>query len=79
MIKYFEERWNIKFRPFIEKSKLYSLATKTNEDSDSFIEIIRPYVKQVPSLLYKIRDSFTKKEFIAQQNAVPKRETLSNE
>lgn len=69
IIEYFKDRWNIEFRPFIEKSKLFSIATKTNEDTDKFIEIVKPYIEQVPSLLYKIRSSSTKKEFIAQQNA----------
>lgn len=76
IIQYFKEIWNIEFRPFLEKSKLFSIATKTNNDSDKFIEIVRPYVEQVPSLLYKIRNSLTKEEFIAQQNAVSKCETL---
>lgn len=79
VIQYFKERWNIEFRPFLEKSKFFSIAAKTNEDSDKFIKIVKPYVEQVPSLLYKIRDSLTKKEFIAQQNAVSKCETLSEE
>lgn len=79
IIQYFKEKWDIEFRPFLEKSKLYSIATRTNEDSDKFISIIKPYVEQVPSLLYKIRDSLTKEEFIAQQNAVSKCETLKNE
>ena len=79
IIQYFNERWNIEFRPFLEKSKLFSIATRTNEDSDRFIKIVKPYVEQVPSLLYKIRENHTKKEFIAQQNAVSKRETLKNE
>ena len=67
IIKYFKERWNVEFRPFIEKSKLFSIATRTNADTDKFINIVKPYIEQVPSLLYKIRNSFTKKEFIAQQ------------
>lgn len=79
IIQYFKEIWNIEFRPFLEKSKLFSIATKTNNDSDKLIEIVRPYVEQVPSLLYKIRNSLTKEEFIAQQNAVSKRETLQKE
>ena len=78
IIQYFKERWDIEFRPFLEKSKLFSIATRTNEDSDKFIKIVKPYVEQVPSLLYKIRDNLTKKEFIAQQNAVSKCETLKN-
>lgn len=79
IIQYFKEKWGIEFRPFLEKSKLFSIATKTNNDSSKFIEIVRPYVEQVPSLLYKIRDSLTKEEFIARQNAVSKRETLQRE
>lgn len=75
MIDYFKEKWNVEFRPFLEKSRLYSLATSTNNDTDKFIEIIKPYVEQVPSLLYKIRKSLTKEEFIAQQQADSKRET----
>lgn len=75
MIDYFKERWKVEFRPFLEKSKLYSLATRTNNDTDKFIEIVKPYVEQVPSLLYKIRKSLTKEEFIAQQQAGSKRET----
>lgn len=75
MIDYFKERWGVEFRPFLEKSKLYSLATRTNNDTDKFIEIIKPYVEQIPSLLYKIRKSFTKEEFIAQQQTGSKCET----
>lgn len=67
IISYFKEKWGVEFRPFIEKSKLYSIATRTNADSDKFISIVKPYVKQVPSFLYKIRTSLTKEEFIAQQ------------
>lgn len=76
IIEYFKEKWNVEFRSFLERSKLYSIATRTNEDSDKFISIVKPYVEQVPSLLYKIRNSLTKEEFIAQQNAVSKCETL---
>lgn len=75
MIDYFKEKWKVEFRPFLEKSKLYSLATRTNNDTDKFIEIIKSYVEQVPSLLYKIRKSLTKEEFTAQQQAGSKRET----
>lgn len=79
IIQYFKERWNIDFKPFIEKSKLYSISARGNENSDRFIKLVKPYIEQVPSLLYKIRNSLTKEEFIAQQNAVSKRETLRNE
>ena len=79
IIQYFKEKWDIEFRPFLEKSKFFSISTRTNKDSDKFIKIVKPYVEQVPSLLYKIRENLTKKEFIAQQNAVSKCETLKKE
>ena len=79
IIQYFKEKWDIEFRPFLEKSKFFSISTRTNKDSDKFIKIVKPYVEQVPSLLYKIRENLTKKEFIAQQNAVSKCEKLKNE
>lgn len=79
IIKYFQEEWKIKFRPFKEGKGTFSIASSTETDCKKFIEIVQPYIKQVPSLLYKIRDNFTKEEFIEHQNAVPKRETLCTE
>ncbi len=67
MITYFKEIWNINFRPFKEGKNTYSLATSSEQDCINFVNIIKPYVEQVPSLLYKIRDNFTKEEFIAYQ------------
>lgn len=64
MIEYFKEKWEIEFRPFIEKSNMYSLATRTNDDTDKFIKIVKPYIEEVPSLLYKIRNCSTKENFI---------------
>lgn len=69
IIDYFKEVWNVQFRPFKEGAGTYSVASSTESDCAAFIQIIRPYVEQVPSLLYKIRDNFTKEEFIAQQKA----------
>lgn len=68
IIKYFNEVWNIKFRPFKEGSGTFSLASSTEEDCKNFIKIVKPYILQVPSLLYKIRKDFTKEQFIALQN-----------
>lgn len=64
MIEYFKEKWEIEFRPFIEKSNMYSLVTRTNDDTDKFIKIVKPYIEEIPSLLYKIRNCSTKKNFI---------------
>lgn len=69
IIDYFDDVWGITFRPFKEGKGTFSIASSSELDCSKFINIIKPYVEQVPSLLYKIRDNFTKEEFIAQQNA----------
>ena len=66
IIKYFKERWNITMRKFFEGSG-FSIATSSEEDCKKFVEIVKPYVKEVPSLLYKVRNNFTKQEFIEMQ------------
>ena len=55
IIDFFKEQWNINFYMFHEgKIKdSYSLCCGTKEGL-KFIEIIKPYVLQVPSMLYKI-------------------------
>lgn len=67
IIKYFMEKWNIKFRPFPEGKDTFSIASSSENDCFNFVKLIKPYIEQVPSLLYKIRDNFTKEEFIAYQ------------
>lgn len=67
IIKYFMEKWNIKFRPFSEGKNTYSIASSSENDCLNFVKLIKPYVEQVPTMLYKIRDNFTKEEFIAYQ------------
>lgn len=67
IINYFLERWNIKFRKFPEGKRTFSIASSSEEDFQKFVSIVKPYIQQVPSLLYKIRDNYTKKEFIAMQ------------
>ena len=66
IIKYFKERWNITMRKFSEGNG-FSIATSSEEDCKKFVEIIKPYVKEVPSLLYKVRNNFTKQKFIEMQ------------
>lgn len=70
IIQYFKEVWKIKFRIFKEGNGLFSIASSSELDCKLFIDIVKPYIEQVPTLLYKIRDNFTKEEFIAQQRAV---------
>ena len=65
IINYFSEVWNIKFRPFNEGKNTYSIASSTEEDCYNFVNLIKPYITQVPSLLYKIRKDLTKEQFLS--------------
>lgn len=55
IIDYFKEVWNINFYTFHEGNKedSYSICCGTKEGL-KFIEIIKPYVSQVPSMIHKI-------------------------
>lgn len=70
IIQYFQEVWNVKFRKFSEGKGTFSIASSSEDDCKKFIDIVKPYIEQVPSMLYKIRDNFTKQEFLEQQQAV---------
>lgn len=64
IVKYFSEIWNVQFRLFNEGKETYSVVTSSEKDCKNFISIIKPYIMQVPSLKYKIRNNFTKQEFL---------------
>lgn len=64
IIKYFLEVWNIKFRLFHEGKETYSVVTSSEDDCRNFVYIIKPFILQVPSLKYKIRNNFTKEQFL---------------
>ena len=55
IINFFKEQWNINFYMFHEgkKKNSYSLCCGTKEGL-KFIDIIKPYVLQVPSMIHKI-------------------------
>ena len=55
VIDYFKEVWDINFYAFHEgkKEDSYSLCCGTKEGL-KFIEIVKPYVSQVPSMIHKI-------------------------
>lgn len=55
IIDYFKEVWDINFYMFHEgrKEDSYSLCCGTKEGL-KFIEIVKPYVEQIPSMLHKI-------------------------
>ena len=56
IIDYFKEVWDIEFYMFHEgkKENSYSLCCGTKEGI-KFINIVKPYVEQVPSMIYKIQ------------------------
>ena len=66
---YFLEKWGIKFRLNMERKKYYSIETCAEEDCAKFCSIVKPYLLEVPSLLYKIRKDLTKEEFIKLQES----------
>ena len=55
IIDFFKEQWNINFYMFHEgkKEDSYSLCCGT-KDGLKFIDIVKPYVSQVPSMIHKI-------------------------
>lgn len=63
MIDYFKEVWDISFYMFHEgrKTDSYSLCCGTKEGL-KFIELVEPYVKQVPSMLHKIQFDLSQRE-----------------
>ena len=69
IINYFDEVWGIHFRSFKEGKNTYSIASSSELDCEKFIKIVKPYIEQVPSFLYKIRKDLTKEEFIKLQES----------
>lgn len=74
IVSYFLEKWGIQFRVFPEqgqKTLTYSIATTSEEECRKFNNLVYPYVKQVPSLLYKLRNNYTKIQFkqLQQENS----------
>ena len=55
IIDFFKEQWDINFYMFHEgkKEDSYSLCCGTKEGS-KFIDLVKPYVSQVPSMIHKI-------------------------
>lgn len=64
IIDYFKEVWNIQFYMFHEgkKENSYSLCCGTKEGI-KFINIVEPYVKQVPSMLHKIEYNLSQRKY----------------
>ena len=64
IINYFKEVWDINFRLFKEGKNTYSIASSCECDCIKFVNIIKPFVLEVPSLKYKIRKDLTKEQFL---------------
>ena len=54
IIDYFKEVWNISFYKISEGKGTYSVCCGTKEGI-KFINIVKPYVQQVPSMIHKIQ------------------------
>lgn len=67
MVDYFKQVWQVSFITYKERSKYYSILTSGENNCIKFIDIIKPYIMQLPSMWYKIRKNFTKIEFIQKQ------------
>ena len=67
IINYFLQKWNINFRLFSEGKNTYSIASSSEKDCEKFCKIVKPWILQVPSLLYKIRKDLTKDQFLELQ------------
>ena len=63
IIDYFKEVWGINFYMFHEgrKENSYSLCCGTKEGL-KFIELVKPYVDQVPSMRYKVQFDLSQRE-----------------
>lgn len=63
IINYFKEQWDINFYMFHEgkKEDSYSLCCGTKEGL-KFIDIVKPYVSQVPSMIHKITYDLTQRK-----------------
>ena len=45
IINYFDEVWDIHFRPFKEGKNTYSIASSSELDCEKFIKIVKPYIE----------------------------------
>lgn len=62
IIDYFKEVWNINFYMFKEGRDTFSLCCGTKEGL-KFINIVKPFVEQVPSMLHKIEYDLSQRKY----------------
>lgn len=69
IIDYFKEVWGISFYQFSEGKGTYSLCCGTKEGI-KFIEIVKPFVSQIPSMTYKIHYDLSQRTFQVDNNRI---------
>lgn len=62
LIDYFKSKWGINFYTFKEGKETFSICCGTAE-AKKFISIVKPYILEIPSMWYKVRNNMTKAEF----------------
>jgi hypothetical protein len=70
IIDYFKEVWNISFYQISEGRGTYSLCCGTKE-AMKFIEIVKPFVSQIPSMTYKIHYDLSQRQKDLEGNYLP--------
>lgn len=79
IIDYFKEVWEINFYTFSEGKGTYSLCCGTKEGL-KFLDIVRPYVSQIPSMAYKIHYDLSQRNYDVETSLRrPKAEMLNTE
>lgn len=81
IIDYFKEVWNIQFYMFHEgrKSDSYSICCGTKEGL-KFVELVKPFVEEVPSMMYKIQFDLSQRErALYSKNSWSNEERISHE
>lgn len=54
IVQYFQEVWNIRFRSALHKSK-YIVSTCGYKETVKFLDIVRPYIEEIPCMCYKLK------------------------
>ena len=73
---YMKETWDVNFHIFPEGKNTFSVMTCSKNDCINFLNIVKPYILKVPSMLYKMRKNGTKEAFLLAQKQGSKCETL---
>lgn len=69
IIDYFREVWDVNFYIFSEGKGTFSLCCGTKE-AVKFIEIVKPFVSQIPSMTYKIHYDLSQRTYQVDNNRI---------